>query len=61
MNNYYNHYDENYDENVKYSARKVNKNVKLGNLNKFLKSIQATNCRRQSCIQSISCLTIDLH
>jgi hypothetical protein len=42
MNNYYNHDDENYDENVKYSARKVNKNVKLGNLNKFLKSIQAT-------------------
>jgi len=42
MNNYYNHYDENYDENVKYSARKVNKNVKLGNLNKFIKSIQVT-------------------
>jgi len=42
MSLFYNHYNENYDENVNRSERKVNKNVNLGNLNKFLKSIKAT-------------------
>jgi hypothetical protein len=42
MSLFYNHYNENFDENVNRSERKVNKNVNLGNLNKFLKSIKAT-------------------
>jgi len=42
MSIFFNHYNENYDENVNRAERKVNKNVNLGNLNKFLKSIKAT-------------------
>jgi hypothetical protein len=53
MNNYYNHYDENYLENVNFSSRKVNKNVKFGNLNKFLKSIKASISSREDGINNL--------
>ncbi len=57
--NHYNHYDENYDENINYydekviNARTVNKNFKLENLNKFLKSIKATISSGQDSINNL--------